>query len=160
MTQNITPQDLVGSKAPDFSMPANAGKTIKLSNFLGKKVVLYFYPKDMTPGCTTQAKDFTCLYDEFKDLGVVVIGVSKDSPERHDKFIAKYNMPYDLISDDEDASVCSAFGIWQLKKFIGIEYMGIVRSTIIIDEKGIIEKVYSPVKTKNHAQIVLNDLKA
>ena len=160
MTQNITPQDLIGSKAPDFSMPANTGKKIKLSNFLGKKIVLYFYPKDMTPGCTIQAKDFTCLYSEFKDLGVTIIGVSKDSPERHDKFIAKYNIPYDLISDDEDASVCSAYGIWQLKTFIGKKYMGIVRSTIIINEKGIIEKVYSPVKTKNHAQIVLDDLKA
>ncbi|MGB1361589.1 MAG: peroxiredoxin, partial [Alphaproteobacteria bacterium] len=126
--------DLLGKTAPEFSAPANAGKTISLSDYRGKKVILYFYPKDMTPGCTTQAKDFTCLNSQFADKNCVIIGVSKDSPERHDKFIAKHNMPYDLISDDEDATICKQFGVWQPKKFMGKEFLGIVRSTFIIDE--------------------------
>ncbi len=160
MTETLKPQDLVGKPAPIFSMQGNTNKTISLADYIGKKIVLYFYPKDMTPGCTVQAKDFTCLYEKYQKLGVQIIGVSKDSPERHDKFIAKHNMPYDLISDDENSTLCKAYGIWQMKKFLGKEFMGIVRSTIIINEEGIVERVYSPVKTKKHAEIVLEDLKS
>lgn len=152
MTQ---PNDLIGKNAPDFTAPASGGKTISISDYTGKKVILYFYPKDMTPGCTTQAKDFTCLASEFENKNCVILGISKDSPEKHDKFIAKYEMPFDLISDDDDASICKSYGVWQPKKFMGKEFLGIVRSTFIIDESGKIIDAISPVKVENHAELIL-----
>ena len=153
-----TPNELIGKTAPNFTAPANGGKTISLSDYAGKKVVLYFYPKDMTPGCTTQAKDFTCLVSEFEKKNCVILGVSKDSPEKHDKFIAKYGMNFDLISDDDNARICKSYGVWQPKKFMGKEFLGIVRSTFIIDEKGKVIDCISPVKVNNHAELVLEKI--
>ena len=155
----IKPTDLIGKPAPNFTAPANGNKKLSLDKYKGKKIVLYFYPKDMTPGCTTEAKDFACLYDEFKKNNCVIIGVSKDSPEKHDKFIDKYDLPFDLISDDENASICKSYGIWEPKKFLGKEFLGIVRSTFIIDEKGIVVDAISPVKVANHAEIILEKIK-
>ena len=157
MTDNKA-QELIGKPAPLFSAPSSGGKNISIADYKGKKVVLYFYPKDMTPGCTTQACDFTELHPDFSDLNCVVLGVSKDSPERHDKFIAKHNMPFDLISDNEESEICKDYNVWQLKKFMGKEFMGIVRSTFIIDENGIIVDVISPVKVKEHAKIILEKI--
>ena len=146
-----------GNKAPDFSAVDQNGKNVKLSSFRGKKnVVLYFYPKDMTPGCTTEACDFRDLSKKFKDT--LIFGVSIDSKERHLKFIDKYSLPFDLISD-EDMKVVNKYGVWQEKNLYGKKYMGIVRSTFIIDKKGIIRKIYPKVKVKGHAEEVLKFLK-
>lgn len=146
-----------GNKAPDFSAVDQNGKNVKLSFFQGKKnVVLYFYPKDMTPGCTTEACDFRDLSKKFKDT--LIFGVSIDSKERHLKFIDKYSLPFDLISD-EDMKVVNKYGVWQEKNLYGKKYMGIVRSTFIIDKKGVIRKIYPKVKVKGHAEEVLQFLK-
>ncbi len=146
-----------GSKAPDFSAPDQNGAKIKLSSFKGKKnVVLYFYPKDMTPGCTTEACDFRDHSRKFKNT--VILGVSIDPPERHRKFIDKYDLPFDLISDT-DKKVVHKYGVWQEKSLYGKKFMGIVRSTFIIDKKGVIRKIYPKVKVKGHAEDVLQALK-
>ena len=146
-----------GNKAPDFSEKNQAGGTVKLSSFRGKKnVVLYFYPKDMTPGCTTEACDFR---DQHKNLkNTVVLGVSADSEERHRRFIDKYGLPFDLIAD-ENQKVANKYGVWQKKKLYGKEFMGIVRSTFIIDKKGVIRKIFPKVKVKDHVEEVLATLK-
>lgn len=142
-----------GKKAPDFTAIDQDGKKVKLSSFQGKKnVVLYFYPKDMTPGCTTEACDFRDHLPKFKNT--VVLGVSVDSPERHRKFIEKYDLPFDLISD-EDRKVVEKYGVWQEKSLYGKKFMGIVRSTFVIDKKGIVRKAYPKVKVKGHAEEVL-----
>lgn len=146
-----------GNKAPDFTALDQNGKKVKLSSFRGKKnVVLYFYPKDMTPGCTTQACDFR---DNIKNLkSTVVLGVSADSPERHQKFIEKYFLPFDLISDT-DKKVLNKYGVWQEKSLYGKKFMGIVRTTFIIDKKGTIRKIFPKVKVKTHIEDVLEALK-
>jgi len=142
-----------GKKAPDFTATTHTGKKLKLSSYRGKSnVVLYFYPKDMTPGCTTEACDFRDLYKKFKST--TVLGVSIDPPERHQKFIDKYDLPFDLISDT-DKKVVAKYGIWQEKKLYGKTYMRIVRSTFIIDKKGVIRKIFTKVKVKGHAEEVL-----
>lgn len=146
-----------GNKAPDFTAIDQNEKKVKLSSFQGKKnVVLYFYPKDMTPGCTTEACDFKDNLKKFKDA--VVLGVSIDSPERHQKFIAKHDLPFDLISD-VDQKVVNKYGVWQEKSLYGRKFMGIVRSTFIIDKKGVIRKIYPKVKVKGHVEEVLKVLK-
>ena len=146
-----------GNKAPDFSGKNQDGKTIKLSSFRGKKkVVLYFYPKDMTPGCTTEACDFRDQFKEFKNT--VILGVSVDSPERHRKFIDKYNLPFELIAD-ENKKICTKYGVWQEKKLYGKTFMGIVRSTFIIDKAGTVKKILPKVKVKDHAEEVVEILK-
>ena len=146
-----------GSKAPDFTAADQAGRKVKLSSFRGEKnVVLYFYPKDMTPGCTTEACYFKDQHKKFKDT--VVLGVSIDSAERHQKFIDKYDLPFDLIADT-DQKVVNKYGVWQEKSLYGKKFMGIVRSTFVIDKTGVIRKIFPKVKVKGHVSEVLDVLK-
>jgi len=144
----------IGDKAPEIKGIDQNGDKITLDQYKGKKVVLYFYPKDMTPGCTAQACDLSDNYNDLIKKGYDVLGVSCDSVKRHQKFIEKYNLPFNLISD-EDQQVVNNYGVWQLKKFMGREYMGIVRTTFIIDEKGIIEDIITKVNTKQHTDQIL-----
>ncbi len=147
----------VGTKAPDFTLLDKDGQSVSLSDFIGKKVVLYFYPKDNTPGCTRQACAFAEAYENFKAMDTVIIGVSKDSTASHQKFIEKYNLPFILLSDP-DHTVIEAFGAWQEKKNYGKVSMGVVRSTFIIDETGVIEKVMPKVKPDTNAAEILTYL--
>ena len=144
----------VGMKAPDFKLQDKDGREITLSGFRGKKVVLYFYPKDNTPGCTKQACAFASAYDGFKTKGVEVIGVSKDSVASHVKFAEKYNLPFILISDPELKAI-KAYDVWQEKKMYGKVTFGVVRTTYVIDEEGIIEKVMPKVKPDTNAAEIL-----
>ena len=148
----------VGDKAPDFTLADKNGNEVSLSDFIGKKVVLYFYPKDNTPGCTRQACAFAGAYREFEELGVEVIGISKDSISSHVKFAEKYNLPFVLLSDPEH-KVIEAFGAWQEKKNYGKVSFGTVRSTFVIDENGIIEKVMPKVKPDTNAAEILEYLR-
>jgi peroxiredoxin Q/BCP len=148
----------IGSKAPDFTLQDQGGKEVKLSDFLGKKVVLYFYPKDNTPGCTRQACAFAGAYEGFKAENVAVIGISKDSIASHQKFAAKYDLPFILLSDPELQAI-EAYGVWQEKKLYGKVSMGVVRSTYIIDEQGMVEKVMPKVKPDTNAAEILEYLK-
>ena len=143
-----------GMKAPDFTLPDKDGNEISLSDFLGKKVVLYFYPRDNTPGCTRQACAFAAAYDEFKKRDVAVIGISKDSTASHVKFAEKYSLPFVLLSDTELDAI-KKYGVWQEKKLYGKVSMGVVRTTFIIDENGIIEQVMPKVKPDTNANEVL-----
>jgi thioredoxin-dependent peroxiredoxin len=143
-----------GTKAPDFKLPASNGKEVQLSDFKGKNVVLYFYPKDMTPGCTTQACDFRDMHGDFEEQNTVIIGVSPDPLSRHDKFIEKHGLPFLLVAD-EDHKAAELYDVWKLKKNFGKEYMGIERSTFIIDKEGIIQKEYRKVKVKDHVRDAL-----
>ena len=147
-----------GTKAPDFTLNDKDGKVVSLSDFMGKKVVLYFYPKDNTPGCTRQACAFAAAYEDFRTLDAVVIGVSKDSEASHRKFAEKYGLPFILLSDPELKAI-QAYGVWQEKKNYGKVSMGVVRSTFIIDEKGLIEKVMPKVKPDTNAAEILAYLK-
>ena len=147
-----------GSKAPDFALPNQDGQEVKLSDFAGRKVVVYFYPKDNTPGCTRQACAFAAAYEEFTKLGVPVIGISKDSVKSHQNFIAKQNLPFLLLSDP-DRQAIEAYGVWQEMKLYGKVSMGVVRSTFVIDENGVIEKVYPKVKPDTNAAEILEYLK-
>jgi len=140
--------------APDFSAKDQNGETITLSQFKGKKVVLYFYPRDATPGCTAQACDLRDNYQALLDQGFIVLGISTDTEKKHQNFIAKYDLPFPLIADTEK-TVHELYDTWQLKKFMGRESMGTVRTTFIIDEKGIISDIISKVKTKAHAEQIL-----
>lgn len=149
----------VGSKAPEFTLPDKDGKPVSLSDFAGKKVVLYFYPRDNTPGCTRQACAFAGAYEEFKKIDAVVIGISKDSAASHQKFAEKYSLPFILLSDPELAAI-QAYGVWQEKKNYGKVSMGVVRSTFVIDENGAIEKVMPKVKPDTNAGEILDYLKA
>ena len=144
----------IGDKAPDFVALNEFGQSTSLSEFLGKKVILYFYPKDMTPGCTAESCNLGENYSLLQEKGFVVLGVSPDSSKSHQKFIDKYNLPFSLIAD-EDKAVIKAFGVWGPKKFMGKEYDGVHRTTFIIDEDGVIEKVFSKVKTKDHTNQIL-----
>ena len=144
----------VGDKAPDFVALNEFGQSTSLSDFLGKKVILYFYPKDMTPGCTAESCNLGENYNLLQEKGFIVLGVSPDSSKSHQKFIDKYNLPFSLIAD-EDKAVMKAFGVWGPKKFMGKEYDGVHRTTFIIDEDGVIEKVFSKVKTKDHTNQIL-----
>ena len=148
-----------GTKAPDFTLNDKDGNAVSLADFAGKKVVLYFYPKDNTPGCTRQACAFAAAYEDFKTLDAVVIGVSKDSEASHRKFAEKYGLPFILLSDPELKAI-QAYGVWQEKKNYGKVSMGVVRSTFIIDEKGIIEKVMPKVKPDTNAAEILAYLKS
>ena len=146
-----------GTKAPNFTLNDKDGKAVSLSDFLGKKVVLYFYPKDNTPGCTRQACAFAAAYEGFKKKNTVVIGISKDSVASHVKFAEKYNLPFILLSDPEKVAI-EAFDVWQEKKMCGKVSMGVVRTTFIIDENGIVEKVMEKVKPDTNAQEILEYL--
>ena len=143
-----------GTKAPDFSLKDQFGKDVSLTDFLGKKVVLYFYSRDNTPGCSRQACAFAGAYEEFKSMDAVVIGVSKDSVASHVKFAEKYSLPFVLLSDPELEAI-KAYDVWQEKKNYGKVSMGVVRSTYIIDEQGIIEKVMPKVKPDTNAAEIL-----
>ena len=144
----------IGMKAPDFSLPDKDGNTVRLSDFQGKKVVLYFYPKDNTPGCTRQACAFAASYEQFKAQDATVIGISKDSVASHLKFAQKYDLPFILLSDPELQAI-QAYGVWQEKKLYGKVSMGVVRTTYIIDEQGNIEKVMPKVKPDTNAAEIL-----
>ena len=143
-----------GEKAPMFALPDKDGRIVKLSDYLGKKVVLYFYPKDNTPGCTRQACAFAGAYDAFRDRNAAVIGVSRDSAASHVKFAEKYDLPFVLLSDPERRAI-EAYGVWQEKRNYGKVSMGVVRSTFIIDEQGVIEKVMPKVKPDTNAAEIL-----
>ena len=149
----------IGTKAPAFTLPDKDGNMVSLSDFAGKKVVLYFYPRDTTPGCTRQACAFAAAYEAFKALDAVVIGVSKDSAASHQKFAQKHELPFILLSDPELAAI-QAYGVWQEKKNYGKVSMGVVRSTFVIDGAGNIEKVMPKVKPDTNAQEILDYLGA
>jgi len=148
----------VGKEALDFCLLDENGQKVCLSDFKGKWVVLYFYPKDNTPGCTKEAENFSELLPEFEKLGAVVIGVSPDSVESHKKFKEKRDLKVKLLSD-ESREVLKAYGVWQKKKMYGREYMGVVRTTYLIDPEGKVAHVWKRVKVKGHAEAVLNRLK-
>lgn len=147
----------VGMKAPQFTLPDKDGNMVSLTDFIGKKVVLYFYPKDNTPGCTRQACAFAGAYESFKDNDIVVIGISKDSVASHKKFAEKYDLPFILISDKELDAI-QAYGVWQEKKLYGKVSMGVVRTIFIIDENGNIEKIMPKVKPDTNAAEILEYL--
>lgn len=148
----------IGTKAPDFELPASNGEMVKLSDFLGKNIVLYFYPKDMTPGCTTEACDFRDKHESFAELNAVILGVSPDPMNRHDKFIEKYELPFLLLADEENKAA-EAYDVWKLKKNFGKEYMGIERSTFVIDKDGRLAKEWRKVKVKGHVDEALQFIK-
>ncbi|WP_405143049.1 thioredoxin-dependent thiol peroxidase [Paenibacillus sp. FSL H7-0942] len=148
----------VGELAPDFELPSSTGESVKLSDYRGQRVLLYFYPKDMTSSCTQQACDFRDRHAEFEGLNTVILGISTDPMKQHDKFIAKYGLPFTLLSDEEHV-VAEQYGVWQLKKMYGKEYMGMVRSTFMIDEEGILIKDWSKVRVKGHIEAALEALK-
>ena len=144
----------VGQTAPDFTLPASNGDSVSLADYRGKYVVLYFYPKDMTPGCTTQACDFRDQYEKFSELDAVILGVSPDSVDRHNKFIEKHELPFLLLAD-EDHQVAETYDVCKLKKNFGKEYEGIERSTFIIDKEGNLVKEFRKVKVKDHVEEAL-----
>ncbi len=145
-----------GDKVPKFELADSNGNNVKSSDFLGKKHVIYFYPKDFTPGCTTEADEFSKEYKKFKKAGIEILGISKDDVDSHKKFCEKMKIPYILLSDTE-TKVAKQFGVWGKKNFMGKEYMGVIRSTFLVDEKGKIFKAYPKVKAAGHAKQVLQD---
>lgn len=144
----------VGKKVPAFSIPATGGKSLGLKDFKGKRLVLYFYPKDSTPGCTTEGQDFRDHYEQFEKANCDILGVSQDSLKRHDNFKGKYEFPFELLSD-EDGTLCELFDVIKLKKMYGKEFMGIERSTFLIDEAGVIRQIWRKVRVKGHVEAVL-----
>lgn len=146
-----------GTDAPDFSLLDDANQERKLSEFLGKTVVLYFYPKDDTPGCTTEACSLRDDYSEFENAGVVILGVSPDSPKSHSKFKTKFNLPFSLLAD-ENHQVCELYGVWGKKKYMGREYDGVFRTTFLIDPQGKILKVFKDVKPQGHSKEILGSM--
>ena len=149
----------LGDRIPDLPLTLSSGKSATLGDYAGKWLVLYFYPKDSTPGCTTEGLEFNALLPNFKRAGAQVLGVSKDSLKSHQNFSSKQGFKFDLVSDADEA-VCNAFGVIQPKKLYGREYIGIVRSTFLIDPAGVIREKWQPVKVAGHAQAVLDALKA
>ena len=147
-----------GDLAPDVKLTGMDGEVVSAADFRGQKLVLYFYPKDDTPGCTTEAKDFSAMVREFGDAGTWILGVSKDPPTKHQKFAAKYGLAVPLATD-ADGSVCDAFGTWVEKNMYGRKYMGIERTTFLIDRDGVIARVWRKVKVKGHAAEVLEAAK-
>lgn len=150
--------NLVGQLAPQFELMNEKGEVVRLADYKGKNIVLYFYPKDMTPGCTTEACDFRDAYEDFSALNAVILGISMDDASRHKRFIEKHGLPFSLLVDS-DHTVCEAYGVWVLKKNFGKEYMGIERTTFLIDEKGVIKQEWRKVKVKDHIKEVLSTIK-
>ena len=144
----------IGDAAPDFSAPNQHGDTVRLSDFRGKKVAIYFYPKDDTPGCTAQACNLRDHYTELQRAGYEVIGISGDGVKSHDKFANKYELPFTLVAD-EDKSINEAYGVWQEKSMYGCTYMGTARTTFVLDEEGKITDIIEKVKTKDHTAQIL-----
>ncbi len=148
-----------GSEAPNFTMRDNYGKTIKLSDLLGNRdVVVYFYPKDFTPGCSTEATEFSRDYKKFRDAGIEIVGISSDDEKSHEKFREKMGIPYQLVADT-DNEVSKKYGVYGLKSFMGKEYMGVNRSTFLVDKKGKIVKIFKKVKPAGHSQEVFEILR-
>jgi thioredoxin-dependent peroxiredoxin len=154
----MTQKAVLGSKVPNFTLPSSNGESISFSEFKGQKVVIYFYPKDNTPTCTQESCDFRDFHGQFARLNTRVLGISPDNLKSHDRFIAKHELPFLLLADTE-LEACKLFGVWQLKKLYGREYMGVVRSTFLIDEHGVLVKEWRAVKVKNHVQQVLDAVK-
>ncbi len=148
-----------GKKAPDFSLPDADGKTVRLASLKGKPVVVYFYPKDDTSGCTAQAKGFTCLADDYKKAGAEVLGISPDGPASHKKFQEKYDLGVHLLADEE-RKAANAYGVWVEKSMYGRKYMGIERSTFLVDADGKIARIWRKVKVPGHAEEVLGAVRA
>jgi thioredoxin-dependent peroxiredoxin len=147
----------IGETMPDFTLAASNGTPVSLSQFRGQKVIVYFYPKDMTSACTQEACDFRDAHEQITARDGVILGISTDSLASHAKFIAKHGLPFLLLSD-EDHKVCDMFGVWQLKKLYGKEYMGIVRSTFLIDEEGVLQEKWLKVRVKGHVEAALQAL--
>lgn len=147
----------VGQDAPDFALPDETGRTVRLSDYKGKHVILYFYPKDDTPGCTKEACNFRDDYQAYKDAGIEILGVSPDSPKSHTRFKQKYELPFPLLAD-EDNKIAEAYGVWTSKKFRGREYMGVTRTTFAIDPEGKISHVFENVDPAVHSAEVLQTL--
>ncbi len=143
-----------GSPAPKFSLPDETGAIRSLSDFTGQTIILYFYPKDDTPGCTTEACNFRDDYSAFEQAGVTILGVSPDSPKSHAKFKEKFNLPFSLLADEQH-EVCELFGVWGPKKFMGREYMGVARTTFVIGPDGMVKKIFENVKPADHSAEVL-----
>ncbi|MEK6577966.1 MAG: thioredoxin-dependent thiol peroxidase [Bdellovibrionota bacterium] len=147
----------IGDQAPAFSLQDDSGEKVQLKDFKGKTIVLYFYPKDMTPGCTQEACDFKSAHSKFRRKNSVILGVSKDSIEKHTQFRDKYGLPFKLLSD-ADGKACHAYGVWQEKSLYGRKFMGIVRSTFVIGPNGKIKQVFSKVKVTQHVDKVLKEI--
>lgn len=148
----------IGDVAPDFTLPDQNGEAVSLASFRGQRVVIYFYPKDDTPGCTKEACNFRDQWSAFEQHGIAVLGISKDGAASHAKFIGKYNLPFTLLSDAEPCPVAESYGSYGLKKFMGREYMGMMRHTFVVDGEGRIEKAYLKVKAETMADDILRDL--
>ncbi|SDW69785.1 thioredoxin-dependent thiol peroxidase [Paenibacillus sp. CF384] len=159
MARAIKAKAFVGKKAPDFTLPALGGREVSLSQFAGKKVVLFFYPKDLTPACTQESCDYRDSYAAFGDSNTVVLGISIDDVATHERFAEKYELPYELLADPEHR-VCELYGVWQMKKLYGREYMGLVRSTFLINEKGKLVREWRNLRVKGHVQEVLEAAQA
>ncbi|OKH86964.1 thioredoxin-dependent thiol peroxidase [Thalassospira sp. TSL5-1] len=149
----------VGDKAPDFNLPTDGGGHVKLSDLQGQPVVVYFYPKDMTPGCTTESCDFRDQHPNFAAVNAKIIGISKDSAARHDKFKEKHDLNFTLASDEE-SDVCERYGVWKEKSMYGKKFMGIERTTVIVDAEGVIRHIWPKVKVKGHVDEVLAAVQA
>lgn len=147
----------IGQEVPDFLLPSSLGREVSLSEYRGRKVLLYFYPKNMTPACTQEACEFRDAHDEISAQGAVVLGISPDPAVSHAKFSAKHNLPFPLLSD-EGHTVSEMFGVWQLKKLYGREFMGIVRSSFLIDEQGILVAEWRKVRVKGHVETTLREI--
>jgi peroxiredoxin Q/BCP len=147
-----------GDVAPDFALPDDSGKVRTLSDFHGKTVLIYFYPKDDTPGCTTEACNFRDDYSAYEKAGVVILGISPDTVKSHVKFKSKFELPFPLLADD-DHQVCQSYGVWGLKKFMGREYMGVLRTTFLVGPDGIVKDVFENVKPAEHSTQVLESLR-
>jgi thioredoxin-dependent peroxiredoxin len=148
----------IGDPAPTFTLPDQDGNPVDLASFQGKRVVIYFYPKDDTPGCTKEACNFRDRWSTLQDHGIVVLGISKDGASSHGKFISKYDLPFTLLTDGEPCPVATAYDSYGLKKFMGREYMGMMRHTFVIDPDGKLERIYTKVKAETMADDILADL--
>lgn len=148
----------IGDPAPAFTLPDQDGNPVELASYKGQRVVIYFYPKDDTPGCTKEACNFRDRWSSLQSHGIVVLGISKDPASSHGKFIAKYDLPFTLLTDAEPCPVATAYGSYGLKKFMGREYMGMMRHTFVVDPDGAIERVYTKVKAESMADDILVDL--
>lgn len=149
-----------GDPMPDIAMETPEGGTVRSGDYAGRRLVLFFYPRDNTPGCTTEAKDFTALAPQFADAGAALLGVSKDSPQKHRNFIAKHDLDVNLATDAEDGGLSDALGIWTEKQMYGKTFMGMVRTTYLVGPDGTIERVWDKVKVKGHAEAVLEAVRA
>ncbi|MCD1622357.1 peroxiredoxin [Citromicrobium bathyomarinum] len=149
-----------GEQMPDIAMVRHDGESVKPSDYRGRKLVVFFYPKDNTPGCTTEAKDFSSLKDEFEAAGCALLGVSKDSTKKHQNFIAKHDLTVDLATDAEEGGLSDELGVWAEKKMYGKTFMGMVRSTYLLDEQGRVARIWPKVKVAGHGEDVLAAVKA